>query len=155
MPKNKVLVICEHNSARSQMFEEFLRKFGGDQYQVESAGFEPTQINPLVVEVMKEEDVDLTGKPTQSVFELFKQGKLYHYVITVCQQAQAAKCPIFPGLTHRIHIPFEDPASFTGDHEEKREKTRAVRDRIKAAVRDFIDDHQQFLVNNAASGFGL
>ncbi|MBU2551251.1 MAG: arsenate reductase ArsC [Proteobacteria bacterium] len=150
----KVLVICEHNSARSQMFEAFLRKFGGGGYQVESAGFEPTRINPLVIEAMKEEGIDLSLKKTQSVFELFKAGKLYDYVITVCDESVAAKCPIFPGLTHRLHLPFPDPAGFIGTEAEKLEQTLWVRDAIKQAVRDFIDDHEQFLIRTSAGGFG-
>jgi arsenate reductase len=150
----KVLVICEHNSARSQMFEAFLRKYGGDAYIVESAGLEPTAINPLVVEVMKEEDIDLSAKATKSVFELFKSGRLFDYVITVCDETKAAKCPIFPGLTHRLHAPFPDPSSFEGNKPERLEKTREVRDSIRAAVREFIDDHQQFLVRASMDGFG-
>ena len=148
----KVPVICEHNSARSQMFEEFLKKSAADEYRVESAGMEPTQVNPLVVEVMKEEGVDLSGKKTQSVFDLFKAGRLFDYVITVCDAAAAAKCPIFPGLTHRLHMPFPAPAYFTGTQEEKLAQTREVRDSIKQAVREFIEDHEQFLINAEANG---
>jgi arsenate reductase len=125
------------------MFEEFLRKYGGDAYVVESAGLEPTAINPLVVKVMAEEGIDLSGKKTQSVFELFKAGRLYSYVITVCNEADA-RCPIFPGLTHRLHVPFPDPASFDGTEAEKLEKTRRVRDAIRQSVKDFIDDHEPF-----------
>lgn len=149
----KVLVICEHNSARSQMFEEYLRKFGGSAYQVESAGLEPTKVNPLVVEVMKEEGIDLSEKNTQSVFELYRSGRLYDYVLTVCDETIAAKCPIFPGLTHRLHVPFPDPALFTGSESEKLEKTREVRETIKNAARDFIDDHEQFLVRASTKSF--
>ncbi|MFH1138642.1 MAG: arsenate reductase ArsC [Pseudomonadota bacterium] len=150
----KVLVICEHNSARSQMFEEFLRQYGGDDFQVESAGLEPTRVNPLVVEVMKEEGVDLSEKKTQGVFEIFKSGRLFNYVITVCDETAAAKCPIFPGLTHRLHIPFPDPASFEGDHGERLEKTRRVRDAIRQAARDFIAEDEQFLIRASLEGFG-
>jgi arsenate reductase (thioredoxin) len=150
---NRILVICEHNSARSQMFEEFLRLYGGDDYFVESAGLEPRQINPLVVAVMKEEGVDLSEKKARSVFELFKSGRLYDYVITVCDETVAAKCPIFPGLTHRLHVPFPDPSTFEGSEEEKLNQTRKVREAIRGAVREFIDDHEQFLVRAAMDGF--
>lgn len=150
----KVLVICEHNSARSQMFEEMLKKIGGDQYIVESAGLEPTEVNPLVIEVMKEEGVDLSGKKTQSVFELFKAGKLYDYVITVCDESVAAKCPVFPGITHRLHSPFPDPSAFEGDHAGKIEQTREVLASIKQAVNDFINEDDEFLTRSSIEGFG-
>jgi arsenate reductase len=80
--KHKILFICEHNSGRSQIGEGYLKKFAGDHFQIESAGLEPAeQVNPLVVEVMKEEGIDLSDKKPQSVFELFKAGKLYDHVI--------------------------------------------------------------------------
>ena len=139
---------------RSQMFEEFLKKTAADEYTVEGAGLEPTQVNPLVVEVMKGEGVDLGGKKTQSVFDLFKAGRLFDYVITVRGETATAQCPIFPGLTHRLHMPFADPAPFTGTQEEKPAQTREVRDSIKQAMRDFIDDHEQFLIKAAVDGLG-
>ena len=148
----KVLVICEHNSARSQMFEEFLRLFGQDQFVVESAGFEPTQVNPLVVTVMREEGIDLSEKKTRSVFEIYRSGKLFDYVITVCDETLAAKCPVFPGLTHRLHLPFPDPAMFVGTTEEKLNQTRDVREEIKQAVKDFISNNEQFLIKNDFGG---
>ena len=144
MPK-KVLIICEHNSARSQMFEEFLRFMGKGEYEVESAGLTPTQINPLVVEVMKEEGSDLSNKKTQSVFDLFKKGKLYDFVITVCDESTAAGCPVFPGIAHRLHLPFNDPSKFTGDHSEKLEQTRRVRDEIKEMVKEFIENPDEII----------
>jgi arsenate reductase (thioredoxin) len=137
MPEDKVLFICVHNSARSQMAEAFLKQLAEDRLVVESAGFEPTRINPLVVAVMKEVGIDLSDKNTQKVFELYKDGKLYSYVITVCDEAAAEKCPIFPGLVTRLHWSFEDPAGFTGTWEEKMEKTRKVRDTIRERVSDW------------------
>ncbi|MDT8297329.1 MAG: arsenate reductase ArsC, partial [Spirochaetaceae bacterium] len=73
--KKKILVICVHNSARSQMAEEYIRRFGGDKFDVESAGLEPGELNPLVVEVLKEDGIDISGKKTQDVFELYKEGR--------------------------------------------------------------------------------
>ena len=90
--KRKVLFVCIHNSARSQMAEAFLRKHGGDVFETESAGLEPGTLNPNVVAVMKEIGIDLTGKPTQSVFDLFRKGKKYDAVITVCDK-EAARPP--------------------------------------------------------------
>ena len=134
----RVLFICVHNSARSQMAEAYLKRFGGDRFEVESAGLEPGAINPLVVEVMKEEGIDLAGKKTNSEFEFFKEGRLYDYVITVCSKEAEERCPVFPGINRRLHWPFEDPSRFQGSREERLEKTRAVRDQIKARILEFI-----------------
>jgi len=134
----KVLFVCVHNSARSQMAEAFLNKLGGDQFEVESAGFKRGKLNPLVVDAMKEIDIDISNNQTKSVFKLFKQGRIYHFVIAVCDAASAERCPIFPGITKRLNWSFEDPASFSGTDEEKLEKIRIVRDGIKAEVENFI-----------------
>jgi arsenate reductase len=134
MLKGKVLFVCVHNSARSQMAEAYLRQMAGDRVEVESAGFEPGPINPLVVEVMKEEGIDLSGKRAQSVFELFKAGRIYQYVITVCEASREEQCPVFPGVTNRLHLPFPDPAQLTGTYQERIEGTRRIRDQIKQAV---------------------
>ena len=95
--KKRVLFICEHNSARSQIAAAYLHKYGSDDYDVESAGLEPTELNPLAVAVMREAGIDISDQKPQSVFGLFKLGKLYQTIITVCQPA-ADKCPIFPGV---------------------------------------------------------
>jgi arsenate reductase len=136
--KQKVLFICVHNSARSQMAETYLKDFAGDRFDVESAGFEPGVINPLVVEVMKEEGYDLSQNTTQSVFDLFKEGKLYDHVITVCDESSGQQCPVFPGITSRLHWPFADPSSFEGTWDEKLAQTREVRDTIKAKIKGWI-----------------
>jgi arsenate reductase len=132
--KIRVLVICEHNSARSQMVAAYLKRFAGDRLEVESAGFEPAEkVNPLVVEAMLEEGIDLSANRPKSVFELFKQGRLYDHVITVCGEGEE-KCPIFPGITKRWHMPFTDPSSVTGTYEERIEQVRRIRDEIKEAI---------------------
>lgn len=129
--KPSVLFICQHNSGRSQIAEAYLIKMGGGALHVESAGLEPAErVNPLVIEVMKEEGVDLSSKKPQSVFELFKAGRLFSHVITVCHDSES-KCPIFPGITKRWHWPFPDPAQVTGTDTEKLEKVREIRDQIK------------------------
>ncbi len=135
----RVLFICIHNSARSQMAEEYLRLLAPDRFEAESAGMEPTAINPLVIEAMQEEGINLSAKKTQGVFELFKQGRLFQYVITVCAESVEEKCPLFPGVTHRMHLPFPDPSTFTGSHEEKLARVREVRDAIKATIKEFIE----------------
>lgn len=135
----RILFICVHNSARSQMAEEFVREIGGQDFQVESAGFEPGVINPLVVEAMAEVGVDISRKKTQSVFELFKQGRIFDYVVTVCHESEGGQCPIFPGMTHRLHMPFPDPSKLEGGHEEKMAKVREIREQIKGMAADFVD----------------
>jgi len=137
--KKKVLFVCIHNSARSQMAEELLRKYGGDSFEVYSAGFEPGDLNPLAVEVLLEEDINIADKETSSVFDYFKNGKTFNYVITVCDEGNAEKCPLFPGLNARVHWSFQDPKSFEGTHEEKVNKTRIVKEEIKKEVLSLID----------------
>jgi arsenate reductase len=130
-PRHKILFICQHNSGRSRMAEAYLRKFAGDQFQIESAGLEPAdKVNPLVVTVMKEEGFDLSHKKPQRVFELFKEGRLFDHVITVCHDSEN-QCPLFPGITKRWHWPFPDPAKVEGSREEKLAKVREIRDQIK------------------------
>src|ERR1035437_2211761 len=110
----RVLFICVHNSARSQMAEAFLKKFGGDRFEVESAGIEPGTLNPIVVQVMQAIGIDISHNKTTGVEELLRAGKTYHYIITVCDAASAERCPIFPGVSTRLHWGFEDPSSFEG-----------------------------------------
>jgi arsenate reductase len=140
MKKQKILFICVHNSGRSQMAEAYLKEISGDQFDVESAGLEPAkQINPLVVEVMKEEGIDISDNKTQSVFELFKTGRLYDHVITVCDGAAEAKCPVFAGITKRWNWPFPDAAAVVGSDDKKLEKVREIRNRIKEKLMDTVE----------------
>jgi len=138
MQKTRVLFVCIHNSARSQIAEELLRKLAGDRFEVESAGFEPGELNPVVVEVLKEEGIDITGKQTKAAFDLFKAGRFYNYVVTVCDESSAEKCPIFPGVNQRIHWSFTDPSKFKGSFEEKLQKTREVKEEIKDRIQDWL-----------------
>jgi arsenate reductase (thioredoxin) len=103
---------------------------------VEGAGFEPADsVNALVIEVMKEEGIDLSDKRPRSLFELFKGGRLYDYVITVCDDSES-KCPIFPGIAKRLHRPFPDPSKVEGTPDEKLRKVREIRDSIRAWIAD-------------------
>jgi arsenate reductase len=135
---HKVLFVCIHNSARSQMAEAFLNKYGGGKYKAESAGLKPGKLNPNVVKVMQEVGIDLSKKGTQGVFDLFRKGALYNAVVTVCDEASAEQCPIFPGKVKRIAWSFEDPSAFRGTEEEVLEHTREIRDEIEVAIQDFI-----------------
>lgn len=121
------------------MAEAFLKKHGSERFAPESAGLEPGQLNPYVVRAMAEIGIDISGNPTKSVFDLYKAGRTYHAVVTVCSKEAAERCPIFPGLTERHHWPFDDPSSFHGTDDEIMEKVRQVRDQIEAAVLDFAD----------------
>lgn len=134
MRKKKVLFVCIHNSARSQMAEAFLNQICPDEFEAQSAGLEPGKLNPIVVEAMREVDIDISGNTTKSVFDVFKSGQMFAYVITVCDEASAERCPIFPGVTTRLQWSFADPSSFRGSHDERLAGAREVRDAIRNKI---------------------
>lgn len=138
MNKIKVLFLCVHNSARSQMAEAYLNKLGEGLFEADSAGFEPGVLNPLAVKVMKEDGIDISNNKIDSVFDFFKEKRFYGYVIAVCDISKDQKCPTFPGVAQRLHWNLEDPSSFNGTRKERLEKIRKVRDRIKHKVQEFI-----------------
>ncbi len=138
MKKTRILFLCIHNSARSQMAEAYMKQLGGDKYEVESAGLEAGKLNLYAVEVMNEDGIDISKNETNDVFEYYKEGRLYEYVITVCDEASAAACPIFPGVHQKISWSFPDPSQFAGSYDERLKATRLVRDTIKNAVIDLI-----------------
>lgn len=140
MRKEKVLFVCVHNSARSQIAEAFCSQRCGDIFEAESAGLQPGKINPLVIEAMDEIGIDLSQKEARSVFELCKAGKLYSYVITVCDETAAERCPVFPGITKRLHWSFPDPAALTGTHEEKMQEVRIIRDTILQRIETWCSE---------------
>ena len=138
MEKIKVLFVCIHNSARSQIAEALLNHIAGNQFEASSAGLEKGKLNPLAVKVMAEIGVDISKNQTKDVFDFYKNGNLFNYVVTVCDAANSERCPIFPSATKTLHWSFEDPSSFTGTEEEKLEKTRQVRNEISEEIRRFI-----------------
>lgn len=140
MSQERVLFVCVHNSARSQMAEALLNQIAGDKFNAESAGLEPGTLNPLAVEAMKDMDIDISGKKTQSVFDVFKSARLFSYVITVCDEASAERCPIFPGVTKRLHWSFPDPAALQGTHEAKVKETIVIRDQIKSRIEEWLQE---------------
>ena len=146
MNKIKVLFVCIHNSARSQMAEAFLNSLAGDRFEAESAGIEPGKLNPIVVDAMKEIGLDISENKTKDVFEFYKLGKTYNYVITVCDKNAAEKCPVFLGVAERIHWSFPDPSALSGNYEEKLEGTRKIRDQIKRKIEEWIRDFR--FINN-------
>ena len=134
MTKQRVLFVCIHNSARSQMAEAWLRVICCDFFEAESAGLTPGKLNPLVVQVMAEAGVDIAGHQTQSVDELLQRGKRFDWVVTVCDEASAERCPVFPGSGTRMHWGFPDPSTVTGTEEEKLAQVRVIRDEIRRKV---------------------
>jgi arsenate reductase len=134
MRKDRVLFICRHNSARSQMAEAWCNAMCGDFLQAESAGLEPGELNPLAVRAMSEAGIDISRKTTQDVFSLVQSDKLYAYVITVCDRSTAERCPIFAGITTRFDWSFADPACLTGSEEDKMKEVRKIRDEIRDRI---------------------
>jgi arsenate reductase len=116
------------------MAEAFLNDSCPDQFHAQSAGIEPGKLNPIVVQVMSEVGIDISKHPTKSVAAFIQRGEPFDYVITVCDETSAERCPVFPGQTTRLHWGFPDPSSFTGTPEEKLVRTREVRDTIKARI---------------------
>ena len=125
--KKKILFICTHNSARSQMAEGYMNVKYGDRYEVFSGGTEVSRVHPVAIEVMKEIGIDISGHRSKLIDDLF--GKGIETVVTVCDSAQKA-CPFFPGAKEEIHQSFPDPSAFKGSDEEVRAGFRKVRDEI-------------------------
>jgi arsenate reductase (thioredoxin) len=123
------------------MAEEYLRSACGNCFRVESAGIEPGTLNPLVVQVLQEDGIDISGKGTRSVFDLHRQGRWFDYVIAVCGKEAEERCPIFPGTAERLHWPFDDPSAAKGTIEERIVETRRVRDLIKQKVKEFCSTY--------------
>jgi len=139
MNKVRVLFICDHNSARSKMAQALLNLLGSEHFEAESAGFELRPVNPLVIEVMREKGVDLANTTQQTVFEAYRGGHAYQYVILVCSRETDANCPIFPGVhNNRFRIVFPDPTGIPGTHEKKLHEVRKIRDEIQAEIERFI-----------------
>lgn len=138
MDKIKILFVCIHNSARSQMAEAFVNTYYSDNFIAESAGLEPGTLNPLVVKAMGEIGIDISKNLTKDVFEFYKNGKKFDYVITVCDEASGLRCPVFPGALQKLSWSFEDPSSLTGSEEEKLISISAIRDSIKIKLEEFL-----------------
>jgi arsenate reductase (thioredoxin) len=141
--KQKVLFVCVHNSARSQMAEAFLNEICSDDFEGHSAGLEPGKLNPLAVEAMREIGIDISQKQTQSVFDVFKsasEAARFAYVITVCDETSAERCPIFPGVATQLHWSFPDPAALNGPYEERLAGTRKIRDEIGARIQMWCNE---------------
>jgi arsenate reductase (thioredoxin) len=136
----KVLFLCVHNSARSQMAEAYLKLFASIELEVQSAGLEPGKLNPYVVRALREDGIDISSHETRSAFDLHRAGETFDYVVTVCSPEAAERCPVFPGHSTKLHWPFPDPSTFAGTDEQIMEQVREVRDAIRDRVRQFADD---------------
>jgi arsenate reductase len=119
------------------MAEAWLGHIYGEFFVAQSAGLEPGTLNPLAVKVMSEVGIDISAKKTQAVFDVFKSGQLFAYVITVCDDTSAERCPAFPGPAKRLHWSFPDPSQVTGTMEEKLARVREIRDAIRAKVENW------------------
>lgn len=139
MNKKRVLILCTGNSARSQMAEGLLRYDGGMNFEVESAGTEPSHVRPQAIEVMREVGIDISSHRSKSVDEF--AGQEFDTVITVCDNANE-RCPVFPGKVERIHWSFDDPAAATGDEANRLGVFRRVRDEIRERMSEFINEHK-------------
>jgi arsenate reductase len=146
MSKGKVLFLCVGNSARSQMAEAFLRKYGGDEFEAYSAGLEPKGINPYTERVMEEVGVSLSVQHSKHVKEYM--GKVHFgYLITLCKEAEASCPTTFLGIGERLHWFFEDPSAFTGSEDEKLVKFREVRNQIEQHIKTWLAEVQDKLIS--------
>ena len=136
----RVLFVCIHNSARSQMAEAFANHYGKGRVAAQSAGMEPGRLNRQVVQVMQEIGIDISTNGTKGVQQMLRKD--FDAVITVCDEATAECCPVFPGDIKRLHWSFPDPSAFQGSEVERLERTRAVRDQIEAKVREWLANGQ-------------
>ena len=137
MTRQRVLVLCTHNSARSQMAEGLLRALASDRFDVASAGTEATRVHPLAVRAMDELGIDLRGHRSKTVEGLLAEP--WDYVITVCDAANE-RCPLFPGRTTRLHWSVEDPSAATGSEDERLAVFRRVRDALAARLRGWVGE---------------
>lgn len=142
----KVLFVCVHNSARSQMAEAFLNKLGGEYFEAESAGIEEGNLNPQAVKVMDEIGIDISKNKTDSVFDFYRKGKSFSIVVKVCDEINGQRCPVFPSALHTLSWNIEDPADFKGTDDEKLQETRRVRDEIKDRVEQLISQYREYSI---------
>ena len=132
------------------MAEAWLNYTCGDFFEAQSAGLEPGTLNPLVVQVMKEVGIDLSQKKTQAVFDVWKSSQLFQYVVTVCSESEAKGCPVFAGVTSRLHWPFRDPSQLTGSDETRLNEVRKIRDEIRCKIEEWCEEICPQALNAAA-----
>ena len=133
--KQRVLILCTGNSARSQMAEGIMRHIAGEKYEIDSAGIAPSIVRPEAIEVMREIGIDISNHRSKSVDEFL--DRRFDYIITVCDNAKET-CPVFSGEAERIHWSFVDPAENQGSFEERLAEFRKVRDEIMDRLKKFV-----------------
>lgn len=139
MEKKRIIFICIHNSGRSQMGEAFVRTLAGERVEVQSAGIESGTLNPLVVRAMKEIGISMEGQYAKKAQDFVDRGEHFDYVITVCDESNAERCPMFPGKHFRLHWGFPDPSALSGTDEEKLAGIRPIRDAIGEQVKKWLE----------------
>lgn len=139
MTKKRVLFVCIHNSGRSQMGEAFLRHLAGDRFEVHSAGIESGKLNPLVVRAMEEIGISMEGHYAKTVQSYLDRGERFDYVITVCDETNAERCPTFPGRHQRLHWGFPDPSALSGTDEVKLAGIRPIRDAVRRRIEEWLE----------------
>ncbi len=140
MDKKRVIFICIHNSGRSQIGEAFLRHMAGDRFEVHSAGIEAGKLNPLVVKAMEERKISMEGHFAKKASDYIERSEQFDYIITVCDEINAERCPVFPGKAKRLHWGFPDPSALGGSDIEKLAAIRPIRDNIEAKIKEWISD---------------
>ncbi|HHH84824.1 MAG TPA: arsenate reductase ArsC [Firmicutes bacterium] len=138
--KKNVLFICVHNSARSQMAAAFANHYGGESLIADSAGLEPGVLNPVVVKVMAEKGIDISHNTPKSVMDVYRTGKPFDVIITVCDPEAGQQCPLFPGELERIHWSFPDPSILAGEESFILKETRKIRDCIEEKVKQWLKE---------------
>lgn len=136
--KERILFVCVQNTFRSQVAEAIMNKKYGDRFIAESAGLNPGEIHPIAVKVMQDYGVDISHNETNSVFDFYKEGRLYSYVITVCSREAEKGCPIFPGIRRILNWPLPDPSLFEGTEAEQMENALKLRAEIEARIDEFV-----------------
>ena len=141
MKKIRIMFVCIHNSARSQMCEAFVKHIAPERFDVHSSGIEAGKMNPLVVQAMAEIGISMTGQYAKLAQEYIDRKEVFDYVITVCDESSAERCPMFPGKHIRLHWGFPDPSALSGSDEEKLEGIRPIRDSIHKRVLNWLAEN--------------
>jgi len=136
--KKNIIFICIHNSARSQMAEAYMKLFYTDKFNCYSAGLEQGKLNQIVVKAMKLDNIDISNNKSEIVDIYLNSNIIFDYIVTVCDESNAERCPYFTGNGKRIHIGFKDPAGLNGNDDEKLNNTIKIRDEIKEKIKNLF-----------------
>ncbi len=138
MGKKRIMFVCIHNSARSQMCEAFVKQYAPERFEEHTSGIEKGKLNPLVVNSMMEINISMEGQYAKSAKEYIDRNEEFDYIVTVCDESSAERCPTFPGKHVRLHWGFSDPSALMGSDEEKLQGIRPIRDAIQKRVKDWL-----------------